>query len=83
MVMTRSLVLEFSDLKILTLECKRCGIQLRFDITKKDFDVPDQCPGCSEPFGAVKHQIEFFRRSYDGLASSVHPIRIEVPGGQE
>ena len=78
MVMRRKILLDFSDLNILHIECALCKVQLRFDLSKTDFNIPDRCPSCGDAFGSSKHQIEGFRHIFSGLSSSKHKVTIEV-----
>ncbi len=78
MVMRRKILFDFADLRILNIECAVCKVQLRFDVSKSDFNVPDKCPSCGDVFGASKHHIEGYRHVFPGLSSSKHKIMIEV-----
>lgn len=84
MVISRKIIADFSDLNILCMKCFTCKVELRFDISRSDFTVPEKCPSCNVPFEAAKHQIDAFRHSYEGLVNSKHKITVEIdnPNGE-
>jgi hypothetical protein len=76
--MHKEMVVPFSDLRIVSIECGDCGALLVLDI-ESQHDVT-RCAACNRDFGpAVKNVLTRFRGLYDAAKDAKHKIAFRVP----
>lgn len=46
----KELVFDFSDLKLLSVICKNCNIEMIIDLSKSSSKLPEKCPTCKTDF---------------------------------
>jgi transcription elongation factor Elf1 len=92
MVMTRRTVIDFADLRFLSVECGKCGVKTVLDIERLlDVErpgrstIPPVCPSCETSFETLNHAIGKFVRAYAEVVKSPNRVRFEIddPAGVE
>ena len=78
MTVKRQAVIDFIDLRFLSIECSQCGTKLVLDVAASGREMPEACPACHESFGSAKHQIGHFIRVYNAIKESGSKVRFEI-----
>lgn len=56
----KEFVIDFADLKLISVTCRKCNTEIIFDVTKADIKMPSECP-CGEGYG------DFFISALNGF----------------
>jgi NAD-dependent SIR2 family protein deacetylase len=69
--MQKEFMLNFSELKFLSVECSRCHTEITIDASDKAADeFPAQCPCCRESLGAfMKTRVTQYKDVYRALCA--------------
>ena len=70
--MEQQLILDFSELSSIGVECARCRTQIIMDVTSEYGDIPERCPAChGEDFNqqGVQSAVKEYVRAYKSVAS--------------
>ena len=84
--MTKEFVLEFKELRFISVECGTCHSEMTIDAANQQSDdFPIQCPCCHAEFTAfLKSRIKNFKDAYRVLSDASSPrvkVRIRVDEG--
>lgn len=77
MVMKKRTVIDFADLRFLSVECATCGTKVTIDVARTDREIPKAC-SCGADFATLNHAIGSFVRAYNGARDSPNPVRFEI-----
>lgn len=82
-VMTKQTVIDFSDLRFISISCPTCKTKLVLDALATGRDVPDACSACLSSYGSIKHQIGAFIRVYHAVKESEVSVRFQIDATSE
>jgi hypothetical protein len=84
-MMTRRTLIDFSDLKFISIECSKCGTKTVLDVERTSQIeradrgvIPQCCPSCQNDFDPLNHALGRFLRAYVEIKVSKNPVRIEI-----
>ncbi len=66
----RELILDVSELHILSVECSKCGVGIVFDVSKQHAHLPDICPACKEKMELEGECLGRYRRFFQRVSEA-------------
>jgi len=80
LAMRKEMVLDFSELRSVRLQCKDCGVGIALDMADKRTRIPAKCPGCNSEFDrqSVQGSLGAFQDAYKSLSNLEHRVSVGI-----
>ena len=72
------LIVDFAELRVLSIPCPKCQTRVRLDCGDLEANVPQECPGCGREYGeSFRSGLHSFRELYRKFSGAgERPVQI-------